>query len=79
MEENLKKFINRRENYNPVVWANIILTTSIPLHTKNTMLFPQLQTINTSLQFTIFQPLDLLDEGSIYRCVQRCELSMGFD
>ena len=38
----------------------------------------QIQTISTSLQITKFQPLDLSDEGSIYRCLQGCELSLGF-
>ena len=38
----------------------------------------QRQTINTSLQITKFQPPYLLDEGSIYRCLQGCESSLGF-
>jgi len=38
----------------------------------------QRQTINTSLQITKFQPPDLSDEGSIYRCLQGCESSLGF-
>jgi len=38
----------------------------------------QRQTNNTSLQITKFQPLDLLDEGSIYRYLQRCESALGF-
>jgi len=37
-----------------------------------------IQTISTSLQITKFQPLDLLDEGYIYRCLQGCESSLGF-
>jgi len=36
------------------------------------------QTNNTSLQNTKFQPLDLLDEGSIYRCIARVWVSSRF-
>ena len=38
----------------------------------------QRQTINTSLQITKFQPLDLSDEGSIYRYLQKGESASGF-
>ena len=55
-----------------------------PLHlmksrmTQQYNAYSQRQTNNTSLQITKFQPLDLLDEGSIYRGFHRCESSMGF-
>ena len=46
------------------------------LRSPNTMIFHQ-ETNNTSLQDTRFQPLDLWDEGSIYRWLQGGESASG--
>ena len=46
------------------------------LRSPNTMMLHQ-ETISTSLQDTKFQPLDLWDEGSIYRCLQGGESASG--
>jgi len=64
-----------KENYNQFFWPSIILSVRSPysthekLRSPNTMILQQ-ETNNTSLQDTKFQPLDLWDEGSIYRCLQ---------
>ena len=56
-------------------WPNIILSTGSPssphenLRSPITMMLQQ-ETNNTSSQGTKFQPLDLWDEGSIYRYLQ---------
>ena len=63
-------------------WPSIILQLRSPsspqvkLRSPNTMNIHQ-KTNNTSLQDTRFQPLDLCDEGSIYRWLQRGESSFG--
>ena len=55
-----------------------------PLHLMNKQITQQCnvsshhQTNNTSLQNTKFQPLDLSDEGSIYRCLARVRVSSRF-
>ena len=79
MEENLNSFIDIKkrvgEDYNQLFWPSIILSTRSPssphekLRLPNTMMLQQ-ETNNTSLQDTKFQPLDLWDGGSIYRCLQ---------
>ena len=46
------------------------------LRSPNTMMLHQ-ETSNTSLQDTKFQPLDLWDEGSIYRWLQGGESAFG--
>ena len=64
-----------REDYNQLFWPSIILSAGSPssphekLRSPNTMMLQQ-ETNNTSSQDTKFQPLDLWDEGSIYRCFQ---------
>ena len=46
--------------------------------TQQCNVFSHQQTNNTSLQYTKFQPVDLSDEGSIYRCLARVWVSSGF-
>jgi len=79
MEENLNNFINIKkstgESYSQLFWPIIILSARSPssphqnFRSLNTMMFQQ-ETNNTSLQDTKFQPLDLWNEGSIYRCLK---------
>ena len=85
MEENSKNFIKiegriTTELSNPasssqhqsslhVMKSNIMQQYNVP---------SQRETNSTSLQITKFQPPDLSDEGSIYRCLQGCESSLGF-
>ena len=65
----------RKEDYNQLFWPNIILLARSPssphekLRSPNTMMLSQ-ETNDTSSQDTKFQPLDLWDEGSTYRCLQ---------
>ena len=53
-----------------------LLSPHEKLRSPNTMIFQQ-ETNNTSLQDTKFQPLDLWDEGSIYRWLQGGESASG--
>ena len=79
MEENLNNFIDIKkstwEDYNQLFWPSVILSARSPisphgkLRSLNTMMLQQ-ETNNTSLQDTKFQPLDLWDERSIYRCLK---------
>ena len=82
MEENLNSFIDNQEiekrittNCSDPASSSQHESPSSPhekLRSPNTMMFHQ-ETNNTSLQDTKFQPLDLWDEGSIYRCLQGSE------
>ena len=55
-----------------------------PIHLMNKKITQQCnvsshqQTNSTSLQITKFQPPDLSDEGSIYRCLARVRVNFGF-
>ena len=79
MEENLNSFIDNQEkakrittNCSEPASSSQQESASSPhekLRPPNTMILHQ-ETNNTSLQDTKLQPLDLWDEGSIYRCLQ---------
>ena len=76
MEENLNSFIDNQERAkrvttscsNPASSSQQVSPSSphAKLRSPNTMMLPQ-ETNNNSLQDAKFQPLDLWDEGSIYR------------
>ena len=79
MEENLNSFIDNQERAKRVTTnssdpesSSQQVSPSSPhekLRSANTMMLPQ-ETNNNSLQDAKFQPLDLWDGGSIYRCLQ---------
>ena len=85
MEENSKKFI-KIEGRITTQLSNLASSSQYqnPLHlmkskiTQQYNVLSQPQTISTSLQITKFPPPDLSNEGSIYRCLQGCESSLGF-
>ena len=78
MEENLNSFIDNQERAkrvttscsDPASYSQQVSPSSphAKLRSPNTMMLPQ-ETNNNSLQDAKFQPLDLWDEGSIYRCL----------
>ena len=88
MEENLNSFIDNQErakrittNCSDPASSSQQESPSSPhekLRSPNTMMLPQ-ETNKNSLQDAKFQPLDLWDEGSIYRCKQRGWVSLCFD
>ena len=85
MEENSKNFI-KIEGRITTQLSDLASSSwhQSPLHlmkskiTQQYNALSQRQTISTSLQITKFQPSDLSDEGSIYKCLQGCESSLGF-
>ena len=86
MEENLNSFIDNQErakrvttSFSDPASSSQQESPSSPhekLRSPSTMIFHQ-ETNSTSLQDTKFQPLDLWDEGSIYRWLQGGESASG--
>ena len=76
MEENLNSFINNQERGKRVTtsysdpasssWQVSPASPHAKIRSPNTLMLPQ-ETNKNSLQDAKFQPLDLWDEGSIYR------------